>query len=61
MSATFYIALTPLSGHTPEPIGETQEVLLVDRVQHLNDGPLDELVLQRGDAQRPQPPVRLRM
>ena len=44
----------------PEPVGEPQEVRLVDSVQHLDDGPLDDLVLQRGDAERPLPPVRLR-
>jgi site-specific DNA recombinase len=44
----------------PEPVGEAQEVRLVNSVQYLDDSPLDDLVLQRGDAQRPQPPVRLR-
>jgi len=44
----------------PEPVGETAEVHLVDGVQHLDDGPLDDFVLQRGDAERPLPPVRLR-
>src|SRR5207245_511971 len=44
----------------PEPVGETQEVLLVNDVQHLDHRPLDDLVLQRGDAKRPQPPVGLR-
>jgi site-specific DNA recombinase len=44
----------------PETVGETPEVRLVDGVQHLDDGPLDNLVFQRGDAERPQPPVRLR-
>jgi hypothetical protein len=44
-----------------EPVGEAEEVLLVDGVEHLDDGPLDDLVLQRGDAERPQPPVRLSM
>jgi hypothetical protein len=33
----------------PEPIRETEEVLLVDCVQHLDHRPLDDLVLQRGD------------
>jgi len=37
----------------PKPIGETQEVHLVDGVQHLDDGTLDDLVLQRGDTERP--------
>src|SRR5216683_2133199 len=44
----------------PEPIGEAQEVRLIDGIQHLDDGTLDDLVFQRGDAERPQPPVRLR-
>ena len=44
----------------PEPVGEAEKVLLVDGVEHLDDGPLDDLVLQRGDAERPQPPVCLR-
>src|ERR1035437_6537435 len=43
----------------PEPVGETPEVLLIDGIQHIHHGPLDDLVLQRGDAERPQPPVRL--
>jgi hypothetical protein len=44
----------------PEPVGEAQEVRLVNGAQHLDDGPLEDLVLQRGNAERPQPPVRLR-
>jgi hypothetical protein len=44
----------------PEPIREAEEVRLVDGVKHLDDGALDDLVLQRGDPERPQPPVRLR-
>ena len=31
----------------PEPVGEAEKVLLVDGVQHLDDGALDDLVLQR--------------
>ena len=31
----------------PKPVGETEEVLLVDRVQHPDQRPLDDLVLQR--------------
>ena len=49
-----------LAAPRPEPVREAEEVLLVDRVEHLDHGPLDDLVLQRGDAQRPLPPVRLR-
>jgi len=44
----------------PETVGKAQEVHLVDGVEHLDDGPLENLVLQRGDAERPLPPVRLR-
>jgi len=44
----------------PKPIGEPDEVLLVDRVQHLDERPLEDLVLKRSDTERPQPPVRLR-
>src|ERR671918_142039 len=44
----------------PKPVGEAEEVLLVDGVQHLDDRPLEDLVLQAGDTERPQPPVRLR-
>src|SRR6266851_883996 len=44
----------------PEPIRETEKVLLVHRVQHLHHRTLEDLVLQRGDTERPLPPVRLR-
>jgi hypothetical protein len=44
----------------PEPVGEAEEVRLVDAVKHLHDGALQDLVLQRGDPQRTQPAVRLR-
>ena len=43
----------------PKSIGEAEKIGLVDRVQHLNDGALDDLVFQRGFPQRPLPPVRL--
>ena len=43
----------------PEPVREAEKVRLVDRVQHLDDRPLKDLVLQRSDTERPQPPVRL--
>src|SRR5260370_20222703 len=49
-----------LTASRPEPIGEPQEIHLIDSVQHLDDRPLDHFVFQRGDAERPQPPVRLR-
>src|SRR5271170_4822637 len=38
-----------------KPIRETEEVRLVDGVEHLDGGPLDEFVLQRGHAQRALP------
>ena len=44
----------------PEPIGEADEVLLVDRLQHPHDGLLDDLVLQAPDAQGPLRAVGLR-
>src|SRR5687768_4162282 len=43
-----------------ESVREAEKFLLVDCIQHLDDRPLDDLVLQRGDAERPKPPVRLR-
>jgi hypothetical protein len=36
-----------------EPIGAVQKVLLIDGFQNLTHGVLDNLVLQRRDAQRP--------
>ena len=44
----------------PESVRKAEKVLLVDGVEHLDDGPLDNLVLQRGNSERPLPPVRLR-
>ena len=44
----------------PESIGEAEKVGLIDRVHHLDRRALDELIFQRGDAQRPLPPVSLR-
>jgi hypothetical protein len=43
-----------------EPVGEAEEVRLVDRVQHLHQRPLDDLVLERRDAERPLPAVGFR-
>src|SRR5689334_21583048 len=37
----------------PEPIREAPEAHLVDGVEHLDDRPLNDLVLQRRDPQRP--------
>jgi hypothetical protein len=44
----------------PEPVGEPLEVPVVDLVEDDHHSVLDELVLQRRDAQRPLPPVGLR-
>ena len=44
----------------PKPVRETEKVLLVNRIQHLDHRPLQDLVLQRSDPERPKPPVRLR-
>jgi hypothetical protein len=44
----------------PEAIGKSDEVFLVNRLQHLYDGLLDDLVLQAPDTQRPLRSVRLR-
>ena len=44
----------------PEPVREPEKVLLVYGVQHLDHRPLQDLVLQPGDTERPKPPVRLR-
>jgi hypothetical protein len=43
----------------PEPVREAEEVLLIDAVQHLDEGALGDLVLQASDTERPLPPVRL--
>ena len=49
-----------LAASGPEPVREPEEVLLVDRVQHRDRRPLDDLILQSGDRQRPLSSVRLR-
>ena len=38
-------------------IGEAEKVLLVDRIQHLHNGALDDLVFQHGHSQRTLPTV----
>jgi hypothetical protein len=38
-------------------VREAKKVLLVDRIQHLNDSVLDDLVLQHGHPQRASPTV----
>ena len=42
-----------LAASRPEPVAEPEEVFLVDGIQHLGHGPLDDLVLQRRYAERP--------
>ena len=42
-----------LAASRPEPVAEPKEVFLVDGIQHLGHGPLDDLVLQRRYAERP--------
>jgi hypothetical protein len=37
----------------PEPVGEAEEVRLIDAVQHLDEGGLGDLVLQAGNATLP--------
>ena len=44
----------------PEPVGEAEEIFLVDRVQHHNGSALDDFVFQGGNRQGPLPAVRLR-
>ena len=44
----------------PKPVREPEKVRVVDRVQDRDDGALDDFVFQRGNAERPRPPVRLR-
>jgi hypothetical protein len=42
-----------LAAPRPEPVAEPEEVFLIDGIQHLGHGPLDDLVLQRRYAERP--------
>src|SRR4029453_12104725 len=42
-----------------KPIGEAQEVALIDRTQHADDRLLDNLVLEAGNAQWSLRPIRL--
>ena len=49
-----------LAAPGPEPVAEAEELRLVDRRQDGHHRGLDDLVLQRRDAERPSPAVRLR-
>ena len=49
-----------LSPSGPKPVGEAEEVRLVDRIENLDHGALDNLILQRRDPQRPLPAIRFR-
>ena len=49
-----------LAAPRPKPIGKTEKVRLVYGVQHLDQRPLQDLVLQRGDPERPKPPIGFR-
>jgi hypothetical protein len=44
----------------PEPVGEADKVHLVYGVEHLDHGPLEDLVLQGRDAERALAPVGFR-
>ena len=49
-----------LAALRPEPVREAQEVLLVDRVEHFHQRPLDDLVFERRNPQRPHAAVCFR-
>ena len=49
-----------LAAFRSEPVAEAEEVLLVDRIQHRDGRPLDNLVLQGSDRERALFPIRLR-
>jgi hypothetical protein len=49
-----------LAAPGPKPVREAEKVTLIYGVQDLDDRSLQDLVLQRGNAEGPQPPVRLR-
>src|SRR5437870_10733621 len=42
-----------------EPVRKTEKIRFVDGVQHLDRGPLDDLVLQHRHSERSLPPVGL--
>src|SRR5712692_3951906 len=49
-----------LAAPRPEPIREAQKVLFPHAVENRPDGMLDDLILQRCDAQRPLPAIAFR-
>jgi hypothetical protein len=42
----------------PETVAEAEEILLIDRIQHLDHRALDDLVLQRRDGGRIRHPIQ---
>jgi hypothetical protein len=50
-----------LAASRPEPIGKSDEVLLIDRFQDCRDRLLDDLVLQAQNGERPWDPSTLEM
>src|SRR6201982_1941311 len=48
-----------LAAPRPEPIREPEEILLVDRIQHGDRCPLDDLVFKGCDRERALPSIRL--
>src|SRR5664279_817810 len=60
ISAIFYIASTPLSGHTPEPMGESGERWSVVRLEQQTHYLTDDLVDPGRHAQRTPGPVLFR-
>ncbi|CAA9891054.1 hypothetical protein METHB2_330007 [Candidatus Methylobacter favarea] len=48
-----------LASPWPESIREPQEISLIYGIQHFHHAALDDLVFQRGDAERPLAAVRL--
>jgi hypothetical protein len=49
-----------LAAPRPEPVREAEEVRFIDGVEHLDSGALNDFVFQRGNTERPLPPVFLR-
>ena len=65
---TFFVAIPTVRAHPtlgagcapgPKSVREAEEVLLVDHIQYLDDGALDDLVFQHRHPQRALPARRL--